>query len=64
MLKRFNDLSFVIGLFFLLVSVILLVNTFVNGVDAGKLNLYTGIVFFVFGVFMVTLKGKPSNNDQ
>jgi len=61
MLKRFNELNFVIGLFFTLVSVILLVDTFANK-EAGKLNLYTGIAFLIFGVFMIALKTDKSSD--
>lgn len=60
MLKRFNELNFVIGLFFTLVSVILLVDTFANK-ETGKLNLYTGIAFLIFGVFMIALKTDKSS---
>jgi hypothetical protein len=56
MLKRFNELNFVIGLFFTIVSLILLVDTFLNKEGTGKLNLYTGIIFLIFGLFMILLK--------
>jgi len=61
MLKRFNELNFVIGLFFTLVSGILLVDTFANK-EAGKLNLYTGLVFLIFGLFMIIIKTR--RNDE
>jgi hypothetical protein len=53
MLKRLNDLSFVIGLFFTLVSLILLVGYFISVQLSAAINLYTGIVFLVFGVVMI-----------
>lgn len=55
MLKRLNELNFVIGLFFTLVSVILLADFFLQK-GTGKLNLYTGVAFLIFGVFMILLK--------
>lgn len=58
MLKRVNELNFVIGLFFTIVSLILLADNFFNKVSRGKLNLYTGLVFLVFGLFMIALKTK------
>jgi hypothetical protein len=62
MLKRLNELNFVIGLFFTIVSLILLADTFLNKELTGKLNLYTGLSFFVFGVFMISLKtGKTDD---
>jgi len=61
MLKRFNELNFVIGLFFTIVSLILLVDTLLNKEETGKLNLYTGITFLIFGVFMISLKTDKSD---
>lgn len=55
MLKRLNELNFVIGLFFTIVSLILLVDAFLKQ-GTEKLNLYTGIAFLIFGVFMILLK--------
>lgn len=55
MYKKFNQLSFVIGLFFFLVSLILFVHVFLNE-PTGKLNLYTAIVFLIFGVAMMMAK--------
>lgn len=58
MLKRFSNLQFVIGLFFTLVAIILLGNVLLGVQQSGNLNLYTGIVFLVFGLLMILLKGK------
>jgi len=62
MLKRLNELNFVIGLFFTAVSLILLADNFFHKGSAGKLNLYTGILFLIFGIFMIVLKtGKTDD---
>jgi len=58
MLKRLNELNFVIGLFFTIVSLILLADHFFNKASTGKLNLYTGLAFLVFGLFMIAVKPK------
>ena len=58
MYKRLSELNFVIGVFFTLVSLILLVDTFYNKEVSGKMNLYTGIVFLIFGLFMIAIKTK------
>jgi len=58
MYKRLNELNFVIGLFFTIVSLILLAGNFLSDQLAGTLNLYTGIVFLVFGLLMMTIKTK------
>ena len=48
MLKKLNDLQFVIGLFFSVVSVILLLNVLLAD-HSSNLNVYTGAGFLVFG---------------
>ncbi len=60
MYKRLNELNFVIGLFFTIVSLILLAHNFFAKGSPGKLNLYTGLVFLVFGLFMIAIKTKRS----
>ena len=56
MFRRINELSFVIGLFFTLVAIILLGGYFLVEKLASDLNLYTGIVFLVFGLAMVLIR--------
>jgi len=58
MMKRLDDLRFVIGLFFGIVSIILLITSFFveatpQASDAGNLNLFAGTVMFVFSAFML-----------
>lgn len=60
MLKKLNDLQFVIGLFFTVVSVILLLNEWLSGYG-NNLNVYTGTGFLVFGILMIVLRGKQSS---
>lgn len=61
MYKRLNELNFVIGLFFTIVSLILLVGSFFSKELSGRLNIYTGIVFLVFGLLMILIKGERSD---
>ena len=61
MYKRLNELNFVIGLFFLLASAILVTNYFVSSYSDETINLYTGIVFFVFGGAMIIIRGREKN---
>ena len=63
MYKKFSQLSFVIGLFFCITAVILAATVFWDAA-ANKLNLYTSIVFFVFGMFMMLLKTKEAGPHQ
>jgi uncharacterized membrane protein YesL len=58
MYKKLNDLQFVIGLFFSVVAVILLLNVMLGNNVAAKLNTLTGACFLVFGVLMMLIKGK------
>jgi uncharacterized membrane protein len=58
MYKRLNELNFVIGLFFLLASIILVVDYFFSHYSDETINLYTGIVFFVFGSLMILVRSN------
>jgi hypothetical protein len=60
MLKKLNDLQFVIGLFFSVVAVILLLNVLLAGYSS-NLNIYTGSCFLVFGILMMVLRGKQGS---
>ena len=65
MYKKFSQLSFIIGLFFTLVSFVLFVNHFLNK-EQQQLNLYTAIAFLIFGVFMMLVKntGESKSPDK
>ena len=52
MYKKLNDLGFVIGIFFILVALVLIIGNFVAVELASPLNLYTGLFFLVFGMLM------------
>ena len=60
MYKKLNDLQFVIGLFFSVVSLILLLNVMLGSNVDGKLNILTGTGFLIFGVAMMFIKGKQA----
>ena len=57
MYHKFSQLSFIIGFFFFLVSLILAVNMVWAHANT-NLNLYTAVTFFIFGVFMMLVKNK------
>lgn len=63
MYKRLNELNFVIGLFFTIVSLILLAGYFFTRELSRTINVYTGLVFLIFGIFMILIKGNK-NTDQ
>ena len=60
MYKKLNDLQFVIGLFFSVVSLILLLNVMLSSNVDGKLNILTGSGFLIFGLAMMLIKGKQA----
>lgn len=65
MFRRFNELSFVIGLFFTIVAIILLGGYFISESLSSKINLYTGIIFLVFGLAMVLIRSSAKyGNDK
>lgn len=64
MFRRFNELSFVIGLFFTLVAIILLGGYFFFSQLATSINLYTGLIFLVFGVLMMVIRSKAKAGDS
>ena len=63
MYKKFSQLSFVIGLFFSIVSMILFANALLSQALTG-LNLYTAIVFLLFGLAMMFLKNENAEEHK
>ena len=63
MYKKFNQLSFVIGLFFFLVSLILFAHILLSEAT-GKINFYTAVVFLIFGVAMILAKDSEKNKPE
>lgn len=64
MFRRINELSFVIGLFFTLVAIILMGGYFLVEQLSSKVNLYTGIVFLVFGLAMILIRSRAKYGDD
>jgi hypothetical protein len=65
MFRRINELSFVIGLFFTVVALILLGGYLLSARLSAPINLYTGIVFLIFGLAMVLIRsGSKTGSDQ
>ena len=58
MQNRLTQLSFIIGLFFSIVAVILLTGYFMSDALASSLNLFAGITFLIFGLLMMLVKQK------
>jgi len=58
LVKRLDELNFVIGLFFGLVSLVLWLGYFTSQAMHIRMILYTATVFLIFSLAMVSLKGK------
>jgi heme/copper-type cytochrome/quinol oxidase subunit 4 len=63
-MHKLNNLGFVIGIFFTIISLILIIGGFVSEALAYKLNFYTGFSFLVFGVLMVFFNKKNDKDVQ
>ncbi|NJO25065.1 MAG: hypothetical protein HC867_03630 [Bacteroidia bacterium] len=64
MFKRLNELNFVIGLFFTIVSLILLAGSLFSKNLSGRINIYTGICFLIFGLLMIFIRKETKKDDQ
>ncbi len=58
MLEKFNQLSFIIGAFFMLVAIVLLGGYLISDDMKQNINLYTGIGLLIFGLFMIKIKAS------
>ncbi|HEY5462410.1 MAG TPA: hypothetical protein VIJ95_04075 [Hanamia sp.] len=58
MYKKLNNLGFVIGIFFIIISLILIIGGLTSAALANKLNFYTGFIFLVFGFCMAFFNRK------
>jgi hypothetical protein len=58
MYKKLNNLAFVIGIFFVIISLILIIGGMVSEALNNKLNFYTGFSFLIFGFCMAFFNRK------
>ncbi len=64
-MNKLFDLRFVIGSFFSIVAVILLIDGFIFSAGRGAgINRWCGALFLVFGVFMVLLSLRKLRSDN
>ena len=62
MYKKLNNLGFVIGVFFIIISLILIIGGFLSASSYSKLDFYTGFTFLLFGVLMAGFS-KDADDD-
>jgi len=58
MYKKLNNLAFVIGIFFIIISLILIIGGLLSAALNNKLNFYTGFSFLIFGCCMAFFNRK------
>jgi uncharacterized membrane protein len=64
-MNKILDLRFVIGVFFTIVGLLLLVYSFTSSAETSQsINQWCGIVFAAFGVFMMILSFRKDAADE
>lgn len=64
-MNKFFDLRFVIGVFFLVVGIMLLIYSFFNeGVAHAAVNMWSAIFFIIFAVFMIIISFGKKPEDK
>ena len=64
-MNKLFDLRFVIGSFFSIVGLLLLIYSLASKVREGQsINSWCGVLFFVFGVLMILLSFRKDAHDE
>ena len=64
-MNKIFDLRFVIGSFFTIIGILLLVFSFMNSAGMQQdINRWCGIVFTLFGIFMIILSFRKDAHDE
>jgi hypothetical protein len=66
MYKKLNNLGFVIGIFFVIISLILLIGGLLSEALDNRLDYFTGFGFIIFGALMIFFNRKndlPVNEE-
>lgn len=65
-MNKLFDLRFVIGLFFTIIGIVILIYSFLTHTDVDKqdINKWGSIAFIIFGIVMILLSlGKDANDE-
>ncbi|MBS1919384.1 MAG: hypothetical protein JST17_03930 [Bacteroidetes bacterium] len=62
-MNKLFDLRFVIGCFFLIVGVLLLLYGFFSDATEQSVNRWCGSIFLLFGIIMLVLSTRNNAND-
>jgi uncharacterized membrane protein HdeD (DUF308 family) len=65
-MKKFFDLRFVIGIFFITVGILLLAYHFLSAESkmTGNVNLWSGALYFLFGALMIIFSYSGKTADK
>ncbi len=63
-MNKLFDLRFVIGLFFAVIGILLLIYTVLAGEKKENINIVGGLLFTVFGLVMIFLSNKKEEPDH
>ena len=63
-MNKLFDLRFVIGAFFVVVSILLFIHRMVNGEDPQHINKWCAVAFAGFGVIMIALSLVKDADDE
>jgi uncharacterized membrane protein len=64
MYKKLSNLGFVIGIFFIIISLILIIGGILSSTLDYKLNFYTGFTFLLFGILMAFFNRSVSSDKK
>lgn len=64
-MHKLLDLRFIIGLFFTIIGILLLLHSFISGgAEAQSINRWSSIIFIIFGIGMILLSfGKDAKDE-
>ena len=63
-MNKFFDLRFVIGSFFTVVGILLIVYSFLNKNETQDVNRWCGGIFIVFGLIMIILSYQKKKEES
>lgn len=63
-MNKFFDLRFVIGSFFTVIGILLIIYGFLNKTETQDVNRWCGGIFIVFGVIMIILSYQKKKQEN
>jgi uncharacterized membrane protein HdeD (DUF308 family) len=63
-MNKFIDLRFVIGSFFTVVGILLIIYSFLNKTEVQDVNRWCGGIFIIFGIIMILLSYQKKSQEE